>query len=562
MKESISCFKTNILKFDLFAEGIDFHLKGKNRNTNIFGVFITLLTIIITFLSSYNIIENFLSKTNPTIKISTVNTSKNDTLTFRPDEFFFSLSVLDFNDGVLKPVLSTQYEAYFQKQYFEELSVNFIRLGPASSCSKNFLENDFIKSSALQSKYLNSSKYLETLLNTTNCFPNLTAIPNISYYKEETLNFMISFNKENLIQSDIILDFYYKDYVLNGDNFENVSKNEWRLIRLSLKKGFNIYDIHYTKSVVDIFNPAFIFENRRQSIENNEFSKYASLINTQLFNEFPTIPILQIRLNNNHFKKITEIRYITLDEVIASLGGSFSVFYFVFSIIYSTLIEKIIDSDIINAIFSIHSNRKFKDEIYTNNHTNKIIELKSTKSNNFDQFSESNKECLSNKEKMFKDKYNNDIVDIKNRDELKHFILNSIIKINYPECDKDLILSNEKNYNENNNIEKNNEISKKVNKQTNSAQIIPIVHGNFEISDSIRNINNLNSSYTSNINSNRLGNDKANLFNKILNKNGEFDNSIKDQSKHIDIKIDNAYTTKNIKKSNNMDEETEKKQIK
>lgn len=58
MNETFKFIRSVFLHCDLFAGRIDFHNKGKVRNTNIFGAIFTILTVIITILSSYNIIKN------------------------------------------------------------------------------------------------------------------------------------------------------------------------------------------------------------------------------------------------------------------------------------------------------------------------------------------------------------------------------------------------------------------------------------------------------------------------------------------------------------------------
>lgn len=569
MNSVLNGIKGVFLNLDLFASGINFHISGKSRNTNFFGVIFTLITILITLLSSYNIINNFIKEKNATIRENIINSNREDKININGHNFFFILNDLSIQEnGILKPISRN----FFTSQFAVLRTSNFRNITASNEaisqdCSEQYINDEYIRLNNFNE--IEKSNFLNFTSNSSICFPKIiekTGI-NISHFNDESYNFRIIMHKDDIVNKTLVLDMYYKDYVIDADNSDNPIRTEWRMQHFFLNKGMNIYDVTLRESVFEIYDPSFIYEIKRESqiVPQLLDTKLLANIQENVQNPSGFIPIAQIRFMNTYNKKITEIRYTTFDEVIAVLGGSFSVFFFIMSIIYSFLVEKLSESDLVNSIFSIYSTKsksqnieKLK-ELASKLNCNNVIEKVNKSNLSFDDYSSeveivsSNNEISSTNRKLInKNGSNSQSLDKKkNTNELVNSIKNVILNGLFTKTAKknlNELISEPKGSGMNNMNDKDDEENQNVNDKNENVKN----QSNNDIELSINN---------------DINNEKYNKYehNDIVFNDGDSNKNLKNDindAEYINDKNDNVNNDDNINDENviNRFEENENKQ--
>lgn len=366
------CIKSKLKLFfylDILAPPIEFTNNGKSRSYSVVGVVFSLLIFIISILSAQTLILNIITNSNPKVTIDNVTIEESYSINFNEtlkNSFFFqiysfSLETLDTNiieTSELEPVSISRRTGDYLKYSGagDALNQEFYSLEP---CSEEFIKEEYLSSDVVTEQQKNNNTYLEELLATTLCFPYLNN-SEIRYYNRTSFDVTFSF-KDNNNSNIIIVDVLYKHFIVDRNNFNKPYKILWmdQYYFIDFKK-FNSYFYNVHSIFLDVYDPSFILENKRNETIKfgtlKDISSYVSIDIPEILKKKNTLDSLQLSFTPTYQSSYVEIKYTTYDELLSTLGGTFTVVAFFFQYFHEYFHDCFFKANLINSVFLFHQN--------------------------------------------------------------------------------------------------------------------------------------------------------------------------------------------------------------
>lgn len=399
-----------LLYLDILAPPIEFTNNGKARSHSVLGLVFSISIFIISLLSAKSLILNILTNSNPKVTTDYITINENYTMNFNEtlkNSFFFkfyyfNVSSIDsyiINTSELEPI-------YVYKRNSEDIGqadVNENSRDTLESCSEEFLIQEYLSSEALTEEEKNNRTVLENLKNTTMCFPYVSD-SEISYYKSTSIDMIFSPTIDESTQNTkmMIIEIYYKQLLVDRSNFIKPYKIQWMTKYYFIDyKWFNSYYFNVQSSYLDIYESSFILEEKRGStLTFGTLDNISGFIDLEIPVEYLQgkikFPFLQLSFFPTYQSKNLEIRYTTYDELLSTLGGTFSVIVFFFQLLHEYLHDCFFKAHLLNSIFLFHKNDYLNDkEGKESFHKNTKINLLRTISND-KLFNSDNKNDINN----------------------------------------------------------------------------------------------------------------------------------------------------------------------
>lgn len=396
----MSFFRKNwdyIYHLDMIAPKVEFSHNGKSSFTSLSGVVATLLIVLFTLLTARITIKDLIYQTNPKITEDVYNIEAGEEIIFNEElvnstfiQFYTfdptKLRAVEINITEFPPPL-LQYA-----QIESTGRINFLsKLIPMEPCSKEFFEYNYLNTAQLNSyQRQNISFVLDFLTRSSFCFPKNSNFT-LSYLEDFRLlvNLFNNHRQKALKYPVLIMQISSKMLIVDRNNYKNPINTTWYQDMINLAvDSVTLYDYFITNKKISVFDPSFMFENLRYENSYNlkETLKASTILgpanNVKGF--FDNLPMTQVNLRQSYNKNEMEIRYVTFDDLLSVLGGTFSVMAMIFEIFHGFIMESIFKAEMINSVFSLHKNNYFKDNKFNDkkninfvfdNNSNKGVDL-------------------------------------------------------------------------------------------------------------------------------------------------------------------------------------------
>lgn len=368
----LSHFHNFVIKFDALSPDVKLNINRIERQNNLIGLIFTIITIL------FNIIHDFFHKVNPTIKQNEVRNESDSIINADFTRLILLFLKQDLQTGLYLPI-SNEEIIVKEVSHYDETNEVFIPIGTIDYCEKELITNEILNASE-ENKYITDTdkKFIKDYglcLNITNFeMINTDSILN-------TFRFSKDIDVENVTFS---LNVFYKSKIFNRNNYSNPFEYLWEKKKNFFKTyGFYYHELYLQSYKYDLNYASFIFESLRG---DQEFFNYEKLLIVESYsNQLQTEFYLGFR--GNAFTSNIEVRYITLDDVISSLGGSFSVLFFFAEFLYSNIFDFITKVDTVNSLFRFSKFKPYSNDFYSN--TDNLI-IKNQEYDNFSPFHKTN----------------------------------------------------------------------------------------------------------------------------------------------------------------------------
>lgn len=335
--------------FDFLTPGINLNLNKREKQGNLIGFSLTMIAIIFTLLSRYILIKECFKGINPSIKEYEVKTTLNDTSIVDIERIIVAFYEFDvFNEKLIPINLTSIIDPFVLSQNYENNVFNTNFLGRSVVCDKEKLNSGIL----LSKDFDNTTKNVISNYGICIKLANKTDT-SISFKNNE--NVVLSFNLNNTKTMFIYVDIFFQGNYFNQNNYNDPFSKKWEKRSFTTTQGLNLIDLVFKKYTFNINNFSFIFESVRDDII------YYNLNEVDLVASFPQLEQrydIFLRLFQSVSNSNIEIRYITMDDVISNLGGSFSVIFFLTSCIYSYVFQFIQNIELLNQTFNISLNNE------------------------------------------------------------------------------------------------------------------------------------------------------------------------------------------------------------
>lgn len=394
------CLFNGIKNLDMHSNGLKINLNKNETQFHFIGLLFTIGVLAITILSKINLIKDYLNNSNPTLKQYNREINSDEYSNFTFSDIVFILYKVDFINSKIIPIKQEEIEVLtIINQSFNLGNINYEYVGGLFRCSEKDLNDSGIKKEKFSSDYYNSlfSEY-------SLCIKSASNTKSFSFNNNK--NLAITLHNINTDADLIFTEIYIKESELVYNNYENPVITKWNLKSFYTTKGNTMHNIILKKNTYSFNNLSFIFESLRDttSYYNIDNISEGFFINTDKKNTTIHIRIFQSLINS-----MIDVRYVTIDEIVSSIGGSFSVIFFIFHCIYSYFFDFLSKVDIVNSIFSYENDQHISKKA-------KEIDLTFTKS-----LKDSSKE-IENNIVLNKQKINNsDSLVLKDSKDTEHF---------------------------------------------------------------------------------------------------------------------------------------------
>ena len=337
-------------KLDFMGTSIKFTYRGKDTNERFLGSLLTIGAFFITLASLNNILLDYFNETNPSTKsYFTVN---DDPIQLNRDNFEFMITFSYFNTSTL----SITYIP------FDDIEVKplFVKYSSWNDLSISEYKKEFISCKGIYKANTEDEELFWNYYNS--CLPdvniNLTTVWDNSDQNAYTIEFdPVYYNKLIEKYTYVLIAINFKKEMMSINNYTQPYSLFWTNEAFLLNKDTILFhSIELQTMEFKVKNSGFIFNSERP-VFSKAMLNYIN-DNIKLSNVSDDLkrrmPPITIQLTTSKNKKLIEISYISLDEVLAAIGGTFNVIYFIFFLLYSFNDSMSIKQSILNSLYSMH----------------------------------------------------------------------------------------------------------------------------------------------------------------------------------------------------------------
>lgn len=351
--------KNSVLWFDFIGSTQTLTVKGAAHARSFIGVILSATVFLLTLVVSKQTIEDWNYRTNPTL-VRENNLVGTDILGFRNDSAFYLTFYMIM--GREKKVVPIPVKSLINLPFISQ----YTQVGPVGNgtvetiemirCSKDYIIDFF--------KYNEKSANLSDILIEENglCIQSKKLLMQKGLFKNIIPSIYLNGPPVDCASYPGCLDPANKiAMIIYAPTFE-VNPN---LYNIPYNKVFNryYYQIEDTKSKV--YELAFSYKkikrNAKRSVFFDDLLTYSSLVavDSQLKLNYdinsltrPYFPYLMIELSSSQFSEILTLNYLTIQDVISSLGGSLSMVFPFVKMFGSFLCSFHLRMDFLNSLFS------------------------------------------------------------------------------------------------------------------------------------------------------------------------------------------------------------------
>ncbi|CAK75911.1 unnamed protein product (macronuclear) [Paramecium tetraurelia] len=313
-------------ELDLFGCEIKWRIDGDQKFKSKFGSFISLCLFAFLTYSFYLFILEMNEGKNASLNSKDALLQENQGLTFGPTDFLFSVGIVDTYGNYIQNDMNKIFSVIFYYCEQVELKTNcdFIPSVPCDTIGQSFSDEVTQRNS-----YCLSPEYMEKRQNITlqgsMRMRNFSILGSLIKFCENTTDFLYCAPKEEINQqlASSNLFYTYTSYSFNkeleGNPYSKFQNTETAILYSQTTKHVKVQQ-KFSQATANI-NPFYFFPSEQQ-YSAIEYDK--SIYDTQ-YNNGNSNLLAEIMIQLTHKRQIYYIQYQTLMDVLAKVGGLYTI---------------------------------------------------------------------------------------------------------------------------------------------------------------------------------------------------------------------------------------------
>ncbi|CAD8153100.1 unnamed protein product [Paramecium octaurelia] len=313
-------------ELDLFGCEIKWRIDGQQKFKSKFGSFVSLCLFVLLTYSFYLFILEMNEGKNASLNSTDALLQENQGLTFGPTDFLFSVGVVDTYGNYIQNDMNQIFSVvfYYCEQIDLKTNCDFIPSVPCDTIGQSFSDDVTQRHS-----YCINPEYLEQRQNITLKgslrMRNFSILGSLIRFCENTTDFSYCAPKEEIYKqlASSNLFYTYTSYSFNkeleGNPYAKFQNTETSVLYSQTTKHIKVQQ-QFSQATTNI-NPFYFFPSEQpySAIEYDQ-----TIYDTQ-YNDGNSNLLAEIIIQLTHTQQIYYIQYQTLMDVLAKVGGFYTV---------------------------------------------------------------------------------------------------------------------------------------------------------------------------------------------------------------------------------------------
>jgi hypothetical protein len=358
MYNHLPFFIKQLLYLDALGPKPEIKVNHLPRYSTFLGVFSTLLSIIISFISIQFPLLNYINKDNALISSSPKFGDEPITLNSTHLSVYMNFGNFDNERRTFNLIPMTSLHPPFlvlvrqnaTGYYFLSPTYNMTVCGDSTfkDFNSGFFQNN------------KSKEEIEHIMINSYCIPDgLNFEVNYGENTQDYLQIGLPFDPYSQLiqdQSYLSANIFYRTLSLLPDNFNDYYRMQWKQGQIPLdKESILFYDMKIQKTHLIKDQTNFIFTDKIRNIFLNSLGPiFSQRIKRVSIADFDVI--LGLSFSKSDYNVSTLIKYYSLNDVMAFFGGTYQVIAQVAAVFMSFIVPLIYSPLLVNSIFNKHQN--------------------------------------------------------------------------------------------------------------------------------------------------------------------------------------------------------------